>query len=142
MSPTIRAYPARYKSDIGKLQNRCRLAGAEEAAVGKFPIVFPAGITLEALTHHRTSAEIETAQFGSGGGPVYLALLKQVVKAEGGGNVVAHPCHLCPNIGGVLAWKKPRCVCIILGRIILDLATAVRSGEYRHLNGNGRLTLN
>ena len=103
-----KTYAVGYEPDIGKLRDRFRLAGAEDTAVDMLPAIFPAGITLEALTRHRTSTDIETAQFGSGGGPVYLALLEQVVRTEGEENIVAHRCRLCRNRGGVFAWKKPR----------------------------------
>ena len=103
-----KTYPVGYEPDIGKLQDRCRLSGAEDTAVDMLPAIFLAGITLEALTRHRTSTEIETAQFGSGGGPVYIALLEQVMKAEGEGSVIAYRCRLCPNGGDAFAWKKPR----------------------------------
>ena len=103
-----KTYAVGYEPDMGKLQDRCILGGAEVAAVNMLPIVFPAGISLEALTRHRTSTEIETAQFGSGGGPVYLAFLEQVMKAEGEGDVIAYRCRLCPNGSDAFAWKKPR----------------------------------
>ena len=103
-----KTYAVGYEPDIGKLQDRCRLSGAENTAVDLFPTIFPAGITLEALTRHRTSTEIETAQFGGGGGPVYLVLLEQVMKAEGEGSVIAYRCRLCPDGGDAFAWKKPR----------------------------------
>ena len=103
-----KTYPVDYERDVAKVQNRCRLAGAEDTAVDLFPMIFPAGITLKALTRHRTSTEIETAQFGSGGGPVYLALLEQVMKAEGEGDVIAYRCRLCPNGGNAFAWKQPK----------------------------------
>ena len=103
-----KTYAVGYEPDIGKLQDRCRLAGAEDRAVDMLPAIFPAGITLEALTRHRSSTEIEAAQFGSGGGPVYLALLEQVMKAEGEGSVIAYRCRLCPNGGNAFAWKMPR----------------------------------
>ena len=103
-----KTYPVGYEPNIGKLQDRCRLSGAEDTVVDMLPAIFPAGITLEALARHRTSTEIETAQFGSGSGPVYLALLEQVMKAEGEGDVIAYRCRLCPNGGDAFAWKKPR----------------------------------
>jgi hypothetical protein len=60
-------------------------------------MIFPAGVTLEVLTRHRTSTEIETAKVGVSGRPVYLALLEQVMKAEAGGDIHAYRCHLCLN---------------------------------------------
>jgi hypothetical protein len=37
----------------------------------------------------------------------WFALLELVMKAEGGGDIVAHRCRLCPNGGNAFAWKKP-----------------------------------
>jgi hypothetical protein len=101
-------YAVAHEPSITKLQDRCRLAGAEDAARNLLPMIFPAGVTLEALTRPRTSTEIETAKFGLGGGPVYLALLEQVMKTEDGGDIRAYRCRLCPNRGSVFVWKKPR----------------------------------
>ena len=67
--------------------SRCRLSDSEATAVDIFPINFSGGVTLEALTPHRTSTEIENTQFGSGGGSVYLAVLEQIMKAEGLGTL-------------------------------------------------------
>lgn len=88
-----------YEPDVSELKNRCRLAGAEVMGVHMLPIAFPTGITLKAFTRSRTSTEIKTEQFGSGGGPIYFALLEHVLETEGGNNLMADWCRLFQSGG-------------------------------------------
>lgn len=90
-----------------------------------------------ALIRRRTSTEIETAQRDSSCGPVYQALLEQVMKVE------SKVMQL--RIGAVYArtetirlrGRNRGMRCAILKGITSGLATAVRNGEYVRLNGTG-----
>ena len=82
-----------YESDLGKLQDRCREGGGDEAVVNHLPAIFKDGVSAEALSRQMTEQEINQHVFGvwPRRTQVYRALLGQ----ETEGTSHHHTCRLC-----------------------------------------------
>jgi hypothetical protein len=83
-----------FESDLGKLQDRCREGGGDEAVVNRLPAIFKDGVSAEALSRQMTEQEINQHVFGEWPRrtQVYRALLG---RETNGTSIHHHTCRLC-----------------------------------------------
>ena len=85
--------PITYEGNLARLQQRCRIQGADEGAIGLLAKVFANEISLEALIRLLTDAEVDTKEFGFETGRIYIAFLDPINEEEG--EAPYFVCRLC-----------------------------------------------
>jgi hypothetical protein len=83
------------ESNVAALQERCRMQGGDDEAVGFLSVIFAEGVDAKALSRNITEEEITKQVFGPSTEQrkVYWALLAQQPEV----NFVRYVCRLCPK---------------------------------------------
>ena len=103
-----------FEPDVEKLQDRCRLAGADEQVVLLIGRIFSRGVTLSSLMGMMTAKELASYGFGSESGQAYVCFLRADRDAR-------YRCRLCPR-DTEMSWKHQRDVLRHLRRDHFGLA--------------------
>jgi len=130
---------APHELNIRKLQQRLILEGGDLGAIKLVERVFSKGVTMEALTRRLTREEAALHTFGYRAGPLYLAFLEPIEKANGA-LPCRYQCRLCPNDGKVLTWKHHRDVLRHLRKEHFGLGEKCRAWYVGHLQTGSGLT--